>query len=85
MKHYSPNTNAVPRWLEDDIRPRCDENAAADADLKAEYQKAREGKRMAQTWTAWRDDRITQASAAWIMGCVFIRFMEDNDLIQYTI
>lgn len=66
--------------LEDDLRERSDEEPVA-ADLKAEYQRAFDAKRTAATFGAWRDARVTQVAVAWILGMVFVRFCEDNDLI----
>lgn len=66
--------------LEDDLRERSDEEPVA-SDLKAEYQRAFDAKRTAATYGAWRDARITQVAVAWILGMVFVRFCEDNDLI----
>jgi hypothetical protein len=61
---------------------------SADADvpeigarLRAEYDRARAAKRTAATYEEWRTDRITQAAVAWVLSCVFVRFLEDNDLI----
>jgi hypothetical protein len=49
--------------------------------LRGEYERARAAKRTADTYGEWREDRITQAAVAWVLSCVFIRFLEDNDLI----
>jgi hypothetical protein len=49
--------------------------------LRGEYDRARAAKRTADTYGAWREDRITQAAVAWVLSCVFARFLEDNDLI----
>ena len=49
--------------------------------LRSEYDRARAAKRTADTYGAWREDRITQAAVAWVLSCVFVRFLEDNDLI----
>jgi hypothetical protein len=49
--------------------------------LRGEYDRARAAKRTADTYGAWREDRITQAAVAWVLSCVFVRFLEDNDLI----
>jgi hypothetical protein len=51
------------------------------ANLRGEYDRARAAKRTAATYSEWRDDRITQAAVAWVLSCVFVRFLEDNDLI----
>ncbi len=52
------------------------------AALHAEYEKAAKAKRTAQNYEDWRTDTITQAAAAWVLSCVFIRFLEDNSLID---
>ncbi|MEV0754542.1 BREX-2 system adenine-specific DNA-methyltransferase PglX [Streptosporangium sp. NPDC050280] len=49
--------------------------------LDAEYRLAFRLGRTAATWTAWRDERVTQAAAAWVLGTVFVRFCEDNGLL----
>lgn len=67
--------------LEKDLRDRCEENEEVDASVRAEYEKARDGKRTAQTYKVWRDEWITQAAVAWVLGVVFVRFIEDNELI----
>lgn len=51
------------------------------ARLQSEYDRARAARRTAATLDEWRTDRITQAAVAWVLSCVFVRFLEDNDLI----
>ena len=50
--------------------------------LHAEYDRARENNRTAQNFEEWRTDAITQAAAAWVLSSVFVRFLEDNQLID---
>lgn len=50
--------------------------------LRGEYERARAAKRTADTYGEWREDRITQAAVAWVLSCVFVRFLEDNDQIS---
>lgn len=69
------------KTLEDDLRERSEAVAEYKAKLDAEYTHAREAKRTAATYGAWRDERITQVAAAWVLACVFVRFCEDNRLI----
>jgi len=52
------------------------------AALHAEYEKAAKAERTAQNYEDWRTDTITQAAAAWVLSCVFVRFLEDNSLID---
>lgn len=67
--------------IEPDLRKRSDlpEIAAA---LKAEFDKAKKAKRTAMNYTDWRADTITQIGVAWVLSCVFIRFLEDNRLVD---
>lgn len=67
--------------LEDDLRARSDLVEMYRERLGAEYGKAYEAGRTAATYEAWRDERVTQVAAAWVLGCVFVRFCEDNGLI----
>ncbi len=68
--------------LEPDIRNRFESNPGIDARLRGEYDKAKSANRTAQAYEIWRDDYITQVAVAWILGCVFVRFLEDNGLID---
>ena len=38
----------------------------------------KQAERTAQNYEDWRSDAITQAAAAWVLSCVFVRFLEDN-------
>ncbi|MFI8081462.1 BREX-2 system adenine-specific DNA-methyltransferase PglX [Kitasatospora sp. NPDC086009] len=49
--------------------------------LRAEYDQARKLGRTAATWNSWLDERVTQVAVAWVLGTVFVRFCEDNELI----
>lgn len=67
--------------IEQDILAYCETDAECSAHLKAEYVKAKEAKRTAEHFVDWRAVQVTQAAAAWLLSCVFVRFLEDNDLI----
>ena len=67
--------------LEDDIRERSDAVPEVHSRLESEHREARAAERTSSTFAEWRDEQVTQAGVAWILGCVFVRFMEDNGLI----
>ncbi|WP_211762972.1 BREX-2 system adenine-specific DNA-methyltransferase PglX [Kutzneria sp. CA-103260] len=69
--------------LEDDLRVRSAEVDEFATALRAEYDAAFEAHRTAATYEAWRDERVTQVAAAWVLGMVFVRFCEDNQLIEW--
>ena len=52
------------------------------AALHTEYERAAKAERTAQNYEDWRTDTITQAAAAWVLSCVFVRFLEDNSIID---
>ncbi|MFE9763251.1 BREX-2 system adenine-specific DNA-methyltransferase PglX [Streptomyces sp. NPDC005808] len=68
--------------LEDDLRARSESVDEFRERLEEEYRQAKEAKRIAAPYPAWRDERVTQAAAAWVLACVFVRFCEDNGLIE---
>jgi hypothetical protein len=68
--------------LHTDLRARCDAEPVADAPLKAQYDAARAGQRTALTYKAWREEELTNVAVAWVLACVFIRFLEDNALVE---
>lgn len=68
--------------LEDDLRARCNAQPEVDAPLRKDYEAAREKGRTGLTYNAWRDEELTQIAVAWILAGVFVRFLEDNELID---
>ena len=68
--------------LHTDLRARCDAEPSADAPLKTAYDAARAGQRTALTYKAWREEELTNVAVAWVLACVFIRFLEDNALVE---
>lgn len=68
--------------LEDDLRQRIAEVGDLKAGLQAEWQAARDADRTAETFESWADQVITQAGVHWLLSCVFLRFIEDNELVE---
>ena len=68
--------------LEADIRERLESQPERVAELDAEWRSARDARRTAATQFEWREERITQAGVHWILGTVFLRFLEDNRYLQ---
>lgn len=68
--------------LEGDLRERADEVPALGESLRLAYDRAKQAERTAQPFETWREEYLTQVAAAWILACVFVRFIEDNGLID---
>jgi len=71
--------------LEEAIRARALETPEVAAHLEHEHQRAVAAERTAMSLEEWRDGEITQAAVAWVLGCVFVRFLEDNGLIDQAL
>ena len=72
------------KQLEADLLERSEsaEVSEVGARLRQEFEQARQAERTAQNFEDWRSDAITQAAAAWVLSCVFVRFLEDNRLVD---
>jgi hypothetical protein len=65
--------------LEADLAP----TGLDDPRLKVEWRAAKSAERTAATFETWVGGRATQVAVAWVLGTVFVRFCEDNGLIEY--
>lgn len=67
--------------IEKDILAYSDANAELNEHLQSEYRAAVEAERTAEHFVSWQEAQITQAAVAWVLICVFVRFLEDNGLL----
>ncbi len=79
--HLLTDLRRLLRELETDLRQRCDELPEVAGALQREYDAAKEAERTAESFEDWRAGYVTQAAVAWVLSCVFVRFLEDNDLV----
>jgi hypothetical protein len=70
--------------VQDDLRARASSADVPEVGrrLAEEYARAQDARRTAATFEAWREGEITQMAVAWILSCVFARFLEDNFLVD---
>ena len=54
------------------------------AALMREHTGASSAGRTRRSLEEWRRERVTQAGVAWVLGCVFVRFLEDTELVETT-
>lgn len=78
--------------LRDDLRDcldgKTDEPPARAAQLeeararvRAEFDAVKQAERTAQPFATWREDYLTQVAVAWVLACVFVRYLEDNGFV----
>ena len=68
--------------IEADIRERIAAMPDLDASLNSEWQAARDAGRSGATLHDFKEEAITQAAVHWLLMGVFIRFLEDNGLVE---
>src|SRR5665213_1527989 len=67
--------------LDADLRATHATGAQRDA-VQAEWQEAFDLGRTRDTFEAFLDSAFDQAVVHWVLGCVFLRFLEDNRLVD---
>lgn len=83
-KAYLADLRKLVTRTEDDLRVRAQELEDVHADLTAQYNEAVRSERTLETFESWRDQYLTQVAVGWVLSCVFLRYLEDNDLIEET-
>ena len=82
-KQLLSDLQALLKTLEADLLERSESAEVPDVrrKLRQDYTAAQAVDRTAQSYEEWRSDAITQVAAAWVLSCVFVRFLEDNQLV----
>lgn len=73
---------AQVRDLESDLRGRFAAHADYKSLLTADWKAARDAGRTSEALETWCEAQFTQSAVAWVLACVFVRFCEDNDLLD---
>lgn len=79
-----PDLQKLVLRLLEDLKERAVENKDVDTRLRSVFALHQKQNRTAQAYEMWRTDELEQVAVAWVLGCVFIRFLEDNDLLGKT-
>ncbi len=82
IKSLLPDLRKLVTDLAEDLLVRSTSDATIDAGLRDAFHQIERGGRTAQAFEVWRDDYLDQVAVAWVLACVFVRFMEDNGLID---
>jgi hypothetical protein len=82
IKTLLPELRKLVGELTEDLLVRSTSDPKIDAGLREAFQQVEKGGRTAQAYEVWREDYLDQVAVAWVLACVFVRFMEDNYLID---
>lgn len=73
---------AQVRDLEADLRERFETHTEYKAQLSSDWKAAHDAGRTAEALGTWVEGQFTQSAVAWVLACVFVRFCEDNGLLD---
>ena len=73
----------VLKQLESDLIARAKASPTVTAALKARHASEKAGKRTADGFAQWQQNFIDQVAAAWLLSCVFVRTLEDRNLLDH--
>jgi hypothetical protein len=82
IKTLLPELRELVTELAEDLLARSSSDAKIDAGLRDAFHQIERGGRTAQAFEVWLEDYLDQVAVAWVLACVFVRFMEDNQLID---
>lgn len=82
IKTMLPDLRALVRDLAEDLHQQAVSQSAIEEKLRNEYKKSQESGRSSQGFEEYRDDYLEQVAVAWVLACVFVRFLEDNMLLD---
>jgi len=74
------DTRKLADRLVDDLRERTETHDESRIHVQRVYSLATAAGRTDKTFEEWREDLLAQVAAGWVLGCVLVRFCEDNGL-----
>ena len=82
IQEMLPDLQKLVGELTEDLHEQATTKPEIAAYLGAEYEKTQQAERNSQTLEEWRADILEQVAVAWVLACVFVRFLEDNELVN---
>jgi hypothetical protein len=73
---------ALVSRLVEDLTERTEQVEEVETGVRGEYSKAKSAGRTDRSYVEWREDLLNQVAVAWVLGAVFVRFCEDNGLVD---
>lgn len=82
IKTLVPQLQKQVELLTEDLIGQAKTVATVTDFLREHYDKAIEAGRLSQSFEEWSEDYLEQVAVSWVLACVFVRFLEDNHLID---
>ena len=84
MVEVSKLTGKVKELVED-LEAQIQADSDLEARLTSAWEEASEKGRTGATAVEWREEYLTQIAVGWVLTALFVRYLEDNDLIDAVI
>jgi len=68
--------------LADELIAETQRDGDRESELRQAWQDASDADRTAQAFDDWLEEYAAEIAAAWVATAVFVRFLEDNDLVE---
>lgn len=81
-KQLVADAKRLTSLLIDDLRVRSDEVDEVGELLRGQFAQAQAAGRTERAYEDWREDQLAQVAVGWVLASVFVRFCEDNALID---
>lgn len=68
--------------IEKDLDERAARSAEIDQKLREAHSISQKRGQTAEGFEAWLQGYLTQAAVSWVLACIFVRYLEDNALVE---
>jgi hypothetical protein len=84
IKALLPELKKQVNKLSEDLLARVTTEKEIKSSFVEVFEQIKKSERTAQAFEVWLEDYLDQVAVAWVLSCVFVRFLEDNELIDQT-
>ena len=85
IKALLPELKKQVNKLSEDLLARVTTEKEIKSSFVEVFEQIKKSERTAQAFEVWLEDYLDQVAVAWVLSCVFVRFLEDNELIEQTL
>lgn len=82
IKTLLPELKKQVTLLSEDLLKRVNAHSEINSGLLEAFHQIEKGGRTSQAYEVWLEDYLDQVAVAWVLACVFVRYLEDNGLVE---
>ena len=81
-KKLLPELRSLVADLSEDLLTRVNAGEGINVPLRENFERIQKNGRTGQPYEVWLEDYLDQVAVSWVLSCVFVRFIEDNGLLD---